>query len=210
MPIMVYWKNSLRCFRGQINSFVAYASWPKLIRLRESFISKIVTSFSISTFIIANFIDIIKLFELSPWRLWSLFIGSALFISGYIAVGFLRPSEFQEVRMNEDIVRDMLTISDVNYVNGRVIMTRNLVKRMSSRWPCILSRSHIDYVIKSAVNASKMTEWDEKLAAVLYHADLSVRQFDHPEHRVVCLILLGAGLIAIAAPTGFSVFEILF
>src|SRR3954464_2954756 len=88
----------------------ARASWVQLSRLRNSFLSKALTAFSLATFGLSNFGGILHSIgvDISPLRY--MFIGSILFLVGYVIVTIGTPVEFRETGDVFDIADKMAKI----------------------------------------------------------------------------------------------------
>jgi hypothetical protein len=177
-------------------------AWPAQLKLRDSFLSKALTSFSLATFALGNIAPLLEKLGVDFWRLRCLFIGSVLFLLGYLVLTFRVPPEFRGGTSLNDIVRNMLTIQDRSFFESRRAMTISILQRLNVSRPFDLSDGVIQYARTHASPTTQITDdnWTQ-YAASLYHADIVLRQYDRPRTRLISLGLMAAGIVFLLVPT---------
>jgi predicted membrane channel-forming protein YqfA (hemolysin III family) len=77
-------------------------AWLSQAKLRDSFMSKALTSLSLATFALGNLAPLLSHLGVHIWKLQCLFIGAVLFLVGYLVVTFRIPPEFRgAIKLNE-------------------------------------------------------------------------------------------------------------
>jgi hypothetical protein len=90
-------------------------------------------------------------------------------------------------------------------------MTDVLWQRMRRSRPFDLQEGPLVFA-RSAVDETKdITEegWRPHASVGLYHADLTLRQYDRPAARVIALTLLSVGILLFLIPTVASVISVI-
>ncbi len=184
-----------------------HTNWLALWVLRESFLSKVTTTFAFVTFALANFAEVLQTYGFELWRVRVLFIGAILFLSGYLVVGLRIPKELRSVVGLDEMVSRMVKISDLDYLNTRRTMAIALARRMEVDPPADLPDGPLQYVVTRTEETRSLSEWNEQEARTLFHADLALRQYDRVKSRITAFGLLGLGLILLLIPTIYSVWQ---
>ncbi len=186
----------------------AKASWIQLANVRDSFLSKATTAFSVATFGLSNLAKPLGAigFDLRNIRL--LFVGSMLFLVGYLIVAVRLPLEFRGSRSLDEIVERMFRVHTYVFFNSRLKMTASLLKCFEGKDDIPWLRGPIEYTrsqIAAGANANN-NNWHNS-ARGLYHSDVVLRQYNRPAARITALLFLAVGLLMMLVPTLFSVFR---
>jgi hypothetical protein len=184
------------------------ATWVWLSKIRDSFLSKATTAFSVATFGLANLAEPLGRVGVDLWQLRLLFPGSMLFLIGYLIVAIRMPLEFQGSRSLDEIVDRMFRVHTYSFYRSRVKMTEAMLDRWKKGGePCWL-RGPLEIAKEEVAGAAKVTEdkWHEP-ARGLYYADVVLRQHDRRIDRAAALVCLGLGLVLLLIPTIVSVFR---
>lgn len=188
----------------------ARASWVQLSNIRDSFLSKATTAFSVATFGLANLAAPLGRLGVDLWQLRLLFPGSMLFLIGYLVMAIRIPLEFQGSRTLDEIVDRMSRVHTYTFLKSRLDMTRAMLDRREAKGTPERMRGAVKYAKAEAVKAEAAKEgqgnW-ESLARGLYHADVNLRQYDRPMARTAALFCLCLGLLLLLIPTIASVFR---
>lgn len=180
----------------------ARASWVQLARLRNSFLSKALTAFSLATFGLSNFGEPLHRIgvDISPLR-WT-FVGSILFLIGYIIVSLRVPPEFRETGDVFEIADRMSKIDSLEFFKSRLRMTNSLLDRISRRRHSGQLNAPIEYARQQVLIAKSKNEKDWEDGAInLYHSDVVLRQYDRPFGRALALSFLFVGICILLSRT---------
>jgi hypothetical protein len=182
------------------------ASWIQLHKLRSSFLSKAITAFSLATFGLANFAVPLNNLGMDLSRLKLMFVGSTLFLLGYVLMIIRTPAEFQDKAELHEIVDHMLKIGGFEFFSSRLNLIQSLIKRSVGKGDLGQINGFLQYATAQASVADTKTlqNWQES-AASLYHADLALRQYDRSYSRLVALFFFIIGLLLLLIPTLISV-----
>jgi hypothetical protein len=198
------WYSSAMC---RLN---AWASWSRLSKIQNSFLSKALTSLSLATFVLANFAEPLSHIGVSLWSMKMLFIGSTIFLVGYVVVVISMPSEFQGECNPDRIVDRMRKIEDHEFFRSRLELAKSLHNRLANSKHAELIKGPVGYVdqqIKEASTANK--ENRRELAGSLYHSDLVLRQYDIARARLTAVALLFLGVACLLLPAIMSVIRVI-
>ena len=111
----------------------ARASWVQLSNIRDSFLSKATTAFSVATFGLANLAAPLGRLGVDLWQLRLLFPGSMLFLIGYLVMAIRIPLEFQGSRTLDEIVDRMSRVHTYTFLKSRLDMTRAMLDRREAK-----------------------------------------------------------------------------
>lgn len=179
-----------------------HTNWVSISRVSNSFISKATLAFSLSTFVLANFSDVLGSFGIHFVQFRLLLIGAILFMIGNIWVGITIPNELRGATSLDEIVFRMLRISDWHFYKSRHKMTATLVGRISGKEPFDLPEGPLRYARDQIAAPPNKDTWREnEAAAALYHADLTLRQYDMPIKRWIGISFLVSGALFLFVPT---------
>jgi hypothetical protein len=190
------------------------AGWLKVNQISQAFLSKGLVILSLTAFLLANFPSAISLLGSSGagWKLPTLFIGSLLFLMGYIIASVSAPPELSGHSVATQIVSEMLTLDTWFFFRGRTEMLRNLIKDFSLRSPFDLPKGYIDFAKNALDQADKgladQTTYNS-FSRDIYHADIQLRQFVKPSARYSALTFLAVGMGLMLVPTSINVFSTL-
>ncbi len=176
-----------------------WLSWLKMNGICHSFLSRGILLLSVMSIVIAKFPIVSGLLGSSAWRLNSMFGGSLLFLLGYVLAKWQQPPEFQGMSRVNDIVNDMTTMTDPNYFNGRQVMLRSLIRRMTANSPFDLPHGYL------MLAGNELARANIANAHSLYRSDITLRQFDRQWARVGGSILLWLGTVMMTIPTALNV-----
>jgi hypothetical protein len=186
--------------------------WVLLSKVCNSFLSRAMAALSLTTFLLTNVVLPAQRlhFAFGFWQIKTVFFGAMLFLIGYLVVTIWTPQEFRGTSDVPEIVDRMLNLSDFGFFKSRLDMTTSLMQRIQggsrSNWfPAPML--YVGNQIKLAKDKSE-NDW-KKSARSLYHADLSLRQYDRPVARVIALFLLIPGISLLLFPTVISVGKVL-
>ena len=98
-----------------LDKLIARVTWIQVSKLRHSLIAKVVTVFSIAAFGLADLATPLQNSGVDIWRLKSWFIGSTLFLIGYVIIAIRLPNEFQGSRDLDEIVDRMSKIQNYEF-----------------------------------------------------------------------------------------------
>lgn len=176
--------------------------------IRNSFLSKATTAFSFATVVLANSSPLLQGLGIDRWRLTCLFIGSALFLLGYLVVSFRSPPEFRGGSNLEDLVGHMRKVDHQEYFISRRGMTEALLTRVKRSRVFCPPNGPMIYAQDQISKTANSTEATWRLhAAGLYHVDLALRQYDRPVSRLIAVALMCTGLLLLLVPTIDSVWR---
>ena len=193
-----------------------YASWLTLSKICDAFLSKATLAFSLATCVLANFSDKLALLGIDSWRFRTFFVGSVLFLIGYIWVLM----KVRGATIIDSVVSRMMVVSNIEFFVSRRGMLKALVNRFQENRPFDMPEGAVEYA-GSRISATVLFDaWDSnkiddaattlfnKEAGAMYHADLNLRQFDRPAQRYVAFALLASSIILLAVPTGASILKV--
>jgi hypothetical protein len=141
------------------------------------------------------------------------FVGSILFLIGYLLFGIFVPPEFSLAGEIHDHVRRMRDLADAAFVRSRLDVSEKLVERMG-QWrafkppqPLMISLTQKVKELASKISGNADVSADE--AAGLFHADLSLRKHDAPVLRLTTALVMVLGIVCLAYSTGSNVLKAL-
>jgi hypothetical protein len=183
-------------------------SWVLLLRISQSFVSRIYTGISLSVFFLAH-TERFSFFRSADLTFKIMMFGGLAFLIGYVVVAVYVPSEFREtVSVNDAIVRQK-NIEYYRSFSSRIDMLESMVSRITNELPPDMSKDPILFARISAKRARETTadNWKETSAA-LYLADLNLRQFDNFAGRMLAFFCLSIGLLSTTYSTLYGIFEV--
>jgi hypothetical protein len=191
-----------------ISKFQVWGSWVNLSKVRNSFLSKATTAFSLATFGLANLAKPLNSIGVDVWRLKLLFIGSVLFLAGYVFLLIRIPPEFRAESDPDSVVDKMLRIQGWQFFQSRLSIIKSIIARYEHLRDLDYVKGPYTYAISQANAADTATidNWKE-YSSSLYHSDLLLRQFDYPISRMIILFLLIVGLILLMIPSLVGVYS---
>lgn len=184
-------------------------NWLALSRLTGSFLSKALAAFSLATFCLANLGDLLTSLGIDLGRLQRLLAGSVLFLCGHVMVALRAPEELRGARTIDELVARMLVISNFAQFESRRLLTKAMVTRLSAKPPGDIPDGTLTFASDSATKADTIKAWDQSEAAALYHADLTLRQYDRPWQRWLAFSLISLGLALLLLPTAEAIVQIM-
>jgi hypothetical protein len=184
-------------------------SWILLLRISQSFVSKIFTGISLSVFFLSH-TEQFAFFRNVDLTFKVMMCGGLAFLIGYVVVAVYVPSEFREtMSVNDAVVRQKNIEYYRSFVN-RIDMLESMIARTNKDFPPDLSRDPLQFAEISVKRARESTSenWKETSAA-LYLADLNLRQYDNFSGRMLALICLTIGLMSSVYSTVFGLLQVL-
>lgn len=184
--------------------------WVSLNRVKNSFIGKILTVFTIGSFTLANFSGPMNLLHVDTTITKLVFVGSIAFLIGYLMITIWMPLEFRAGPEMLSIVGDMKKIESFDFFKSRRTLLSNLYNRLSEHRPFDLNNDALKAIKGRIDKYNSVAETGyESSSASLYQADLLLRQFDRPVIRVLSATFLGIGLALISIPTAKNLVRII-
>lgn len=195
---MIYWPAGLK----------DRISWVLLLRISQSFVSKIFSGISLSVFILSH-TNKFYFFQNADFSFKIVIFGGLAFLLGYVVVAVYVPSEFRETLSVNDAVLRQKNIEYLRSFRSRIDMLESMVSRISNETPPDMSDDPLIFAKLSTKMARQATDssWKETSAA-LYLADLNLRQFDNFRWRMCAFSLLTVGLLSTIFSTLSGMFEI--
>jgi hypothetical protein len=184
------------------------AGWLNVNRISQSFLSKGIVILSLTAFVLANVPSVMSLLGNSGWKLPTLFIGSLLFLIGYVIASTTAPPELSGRSVATHVIAEMLTLDTWLFFEGRRLMLTNLVAAFNSHEPFDLPSGFIKFAENALADATKGpadSATFKSYSPNIYHADIQLRQFVNPLARYSALCLLTLGLALMLIPTSINV-----
>lgn len=169
-------------------------TWTKLATWRASFLSKAVMALSISALFLANVAPVLAQYDIPLPSMTRTFLGSLLYIAGWLVFAARVPSQLSRGGEIYDIVGRMKTLTDWNFFDNYRQDAVNAVNRIGDKQ---LYPKHIRTFLKGrSVAANALTpqtkNWIDQTAG-LYQAYIQMRDHDRPFWRAVTALLLLGG-----------------
>ena len=183
--------------------------WERLLILRNSLISRVLTVFSVSVIVLSSLVPVSDFLEMT-WRYLMIYFGSVLFFSGYIYSQLRAPLEFKETPYISEIIQRMKARNATAVFKSRIDMTESLVKRIEQQPPPDLPEGVLDharYVAQRARAQAEAGTWRDEQGE-LYYCDLNLRQYDCLRSRQISTGLMALGFAMILSPTAVSALSI--
>jgi hypothetical protein len=180
-----------------------YITWVSLARVRNSFLSKAVTTFSMAALVLGNLGSQIEALGIDLWTTRVLLAGSGVFLIGYVLFAWLAPHEFRRGGELDELVSRMNSLADWSFFDSRRRLAARLLERsnaMRSLGPPKGAVAFLSARLKSAQALTEDANWTASSPG-LFHADIDLRQHDRPRARILVACLLALGLILLLIPT---------
>jgi hypothetical protein len=180
-----------------------WMSWIALGRVRNSFLSKALTAFSLAAFVLANAAPKLEEAGMDMQSAHFVFWGGFVFLAGYLAFAVLAPIEVRRAGEIDEIVGWMGGLADWNFFQSRVLLATNLLQSMQGSVYFNPPEGAMMFLRQQIGIAKKLKSSDpwEDSAKSLYHADLNLRQYRRPIYRMVVALLLAIGALTVIYPT---------
>jgi hypothetical protein len=188
------------------------AGWLNVNRVSQSFLSKGLIILSLAAFLLANFPSVTSLLGSSGWKLPTLFLGSFIFLIGYVIASASTPPELSGHSDATRIVAEMMTLDTWFFFDGRRQMLRNLITDFKSRSPFDLPIGHMNFARNTLDKVDKHPadpSTYKSFSPDVYNADIQLRQFLKPRARYSALAFLAVGLVLMLVPTAVNVLSAL-
>lgn len=196
--------------RGAIRStakrVVLRATWVSLARIRDSFVSKVLSALSLSALFISNVPNMLHDLGVTPWTITSIYLGSVLFLAGYAFFLLDAPIEFRGGGEIVDHVSRMQILSGETFVEWRITSAKHLFDDVTSHPDDRIPRGLAESLKRTLADVKTLSA-DRRRAELprLYQDDLALREHVRPGKRLRVAFLFGAGAVLLALPTLWNV-----
>lgn len=174
--------------------------WVNILRVRDAVFSQALMVLSLSSLMLSNFPGVLGLIGATPLTI-TVFVGSILFLLGHIFSGVYTPKEFYKSTSIDEAVERISRVDSYLLFASRRDMLDSLITRFMENKPPDLNDALIQYASRQLKNAQDygQTEWREHSRG-LYHADLTLRQYEDYQIRLKSVgLLVGGGLLMLSA-----------
>ena len=177
-------------------------SWVSLSKIRNSLISRVVSTLSISALVLSNIPQFLSGLGVADWSVFCIYVGSLVFVVGYLLFSFFSPREFVTGGEITDHVHKMMALASTQFIENRLgLADKHLVRlkeKKSSRCPIALKTA----LANTVADFNNMDEAERRQEAPrLFQDALELRAYDHAPQRYVTAVFLFGGLVLVAAPT---------
>ena len=175
--------------------------WITLSRFRNSFLSKATTILALSSLILSNSPKIVGWLELESWEIMVTFLGSMVFLIGYLLYSWKVPNEFRLGGEVHDIVQRMKLTEDQELLKTRRDKAKKLEQRVSSYKFLKFKEGATASLISINNEIAGEDPIPVEKSISLYRADLQVRRLENPSARLVVFTIMLIGVILLFIPT---------
>jgi len=184
------------------------ADWYVINWLRESLISKVLVSFSITVHALSLFPTLIEFLNVD-YRFYVVLLGSLVFLVGYGYAGVKCPSDLRGFSSIYLAVSAFKKIKTKTILDSRAIVLQNRIARWKEgKMPTELSEPQLDHTEKK-LNQYLKNSGDPEAEAEFIHADYVCHQYDEERDRWLCFGLLVIGFVMTVSPIFISFFKII-
>lgn len=196
--------------QGQTRSIILRAldrlTWRTLADWRGSFVSKAVMALSISALFLANVAPLLERYHIPYPPMTRLFIGSIVYLVGWLVFALAVPSQLSRGGEIYDIVGRMKMLTDWKFFDGQRGMANTRVEKINDNvvYPQ-KKRTFLEDRNKAAASLTKdCTNWTDQTAG-LYQAYVETLDYDKPILRLTTALLLGIGTGALFWPVALNI-----
>lgn len=185
---------------------IELSTWVFLSRLRNSFVSKALSALSISALVISNIPHLFENLGVTPWTIVSVYLGSIIFLLGYLMFYLYAPREFQGHGEMVDHVSRMQILSSTKFVNSRLDLAGKFLEKLDAEASAHFPKGLLES-LQATVDYFAAKNEEERLAEAqrLFQDDLAAREHDNPNLRLRVAGCLCSGAFLLALPTALNV-----
>ena len=182
------------------------ATWDLLARVQSSIISQDFSALAISAVVISNVPDALYDLGVAPWAITSIYIGSILFLAGYVSFHLYAPMEFRGGGEIVDHVSRMLILSSESFIESRIKSAERLFQDLSSHSDSRIPRGPAESLKRTLAHFHGLSTEQRRLELPrLYQDDLAAREFIFPNRRLQAAIFFCSGAFLMTLPTLWNV-----
>jgi len=181
-------------------------TWRMLADWRGSFVSKAVMALSISALFLANVAPLLERYHIPYPPMTRLFIGSVVYLAGWLVFALAVPSQLSRGGEIYDIVGRMKMLTDWEFFDGQRGMAETRADKIKDNafYP-EKKRTLLDRRKNDAASLTKdCTSWTDQTAG-LYQAYVQTLDYDRPFLRLTTTLLLGIGTAALFWPVALNI-----
>jgi hypothetical protein len=201
--LLKYAEQSYSVYRKKLLSIV---TWVFLARVRNSLASKSLSMLSISALVLSNIPNVLIDIGVTTWTIVCIYLGSIIFLSGYILFYLYSPSEFKSPGDMIDHISRMQVLCSQKFLSNRLLRAKIFADRASGNENVEIPAGILES-LKKTVDYFEKIDPDKRVseAQQLFQDDLAAREHDAPNKRLKVALLLASGSFLIVLPTMVNV-----